>query len=1173
MMKHLTLLQKTYATLLLLMGIVATSSSFANDAKEEVKGLLPEISSTNESADEIDKKSMASELLISRSEEKATETLLKIIKKNKGAPHEPELHNRLAELHMRRSKSGRFFDLNRENASAQKALQLFPVPLKSGKEYVKKAIQVYDHILANFKTYQYTDTVLFENAFAYNQVSNTKKSLELYQTLIKSYPQSRYLPESIMAMGEIYYNEGKFKECLTEISKLDQYKDSRVYLYGMYKAAWAHYNLKNSTDSVEKLLIVANANSNVYSLRKEALKDLILFTSDFYQASQMYPFLKKHATADELVWIVSDLAQIYQSYSRYLDANMIIDSYQKDFPLSVNSVKLEMSLADNFEWLKKRSDVLKHLEMAQKHCQPKSEWATSNTQETYQQSCNIQLKSFQAEMIKKWWEIWEKNKLHKEFNELLIGLLRVAILNEDLAETDKKARFLLAEILFHNQNFEESSNQYQLVGDKSQDQQLRHDSYYSALYSFEKYIESSQFKNQISKKDVQDRIYVLSQQYLTFSPQGVHNQQVRLKLATVATEKKDYQQALNYLAEIREVDHQNKDLDFSIKCEDLQLEIFNIQKNYKELQEYAGILAAKSKDALRKKRLIQISQEAEFNQIIGSKENEKLLLAFSEKNIDLKLGQEALWKVISENYKNKKMMTAATLSEVYAKRYPSDERAQSALTEALGFYVSHGYFVKAISVSSLIKSETNRKDFAEKMGDYLRLEAKYLEASEKYLPLLEQVKPDSEEFLRLFEKIKFLSDKDPQVRLDKIYDRLIQKGIEPYLSRHQIKKANDLLLSGRDTEVFDIARKIMAKPITSEEKFGARMLQAQVLEKEFVSQSLKTSPSKLSLILAIKTEKFDKAYTSFNDALQMTQDPEKQKLALLGIQRTFDHFSSSMENIPLSDELSDQEKAAVKSELSKLVQPLVVRRKENEEKIAQVSGLKDSKSKDMAQALSLYLDSGRALNWPLILAKGSAISDLEEITEKTNYKLDQITINLDNFELKNLNLYHLALLALQEKKLQKSQYLLAQLESLNAKKPNPYIQYLQAYIYQKDNKFDLAYKNFSIALGQFEDVKVFNKISQLEEFIFLKAIKSYALKDYLTVLETYPKLKKYKANNIKLTQIYVDSLIETGQTEKAIHYLQSAVKQEKTASVVEYLKERLLALQKNGRQVSSETNK
>ncbi|MFN8945734.1 MAG: tetratricopeptide repeat protein, partial [Pseudobdellovibrionaceae bacterium] len=628
--------------------------------------------------------------------------------------------------------------------------------------------------------------------------------------------------------------------------------------------AWAFYNIKNSDDSVEKLLIVANAKTSAYSLRKEALKDLILFTSDFYKPTQMYPFFKKHTTDEEMVSIITDLSQLYQSYSRYEDSNLIIQQFQKESPLSPIAVRLEMALTDNYESMKKRDLVLKHIEIAQKHCQPKSEWATQNTQETYQESCNTKLKSFQAEITKKWWEIWEKNKKHKEFNEMMIGLLRIGIMNEDLAESDKKTRYLLAEVLFHKEKFEEASLQYQIVGDKSQEASIRHDSYYSALYSFEKHIGSPQSKDQLSKRDVQDRIYVLSQQYLTFSPQGIHNQQVRLKLAIIATEKKDYPEALKYLTEIKGT----KDPELSLKCQDLQLEIYNIQKDYKNLMEFALSLQSQTQDTKRKKQLIQISKEAELNEILDSKDNEKLLLAYSEKNSDIQLGQEALWKVISENYKNHKVMTAAELSEDFAKKYPQDPRSQSALTEALNVYIKYGFFSKAIQVIQFIKAETSKKDYTERLGDYFRLENDYLKASEKYMSVLESTKPSNEDFQRLIEKLKHLSEKDSQVQLEKIYSSLIQKGVEPYITRHQIEKAHGLIQNKKYAEAFEAARKIMSRSVSNEEKFGARLIQAQVLENEFVSQSLKTSPSKLSLVLAIKTEKFDKAFTSFNEALR-----------------------------------------------------------------------------------------------------------------------------------------------------------------------------------------------------------------------------------------------------------------------------------------------------------------
>src|SRR5262245_19467443 len=60
-------------------------------------------------------KSLETELLVSATEQKALLQLQKLLKKYHGTSLEPELYFRLAELYMRKSKTDRFFEINRQS--------------------------------------------------------------------------------------------------------------------------------------------------------------------------------------------------------------------------------------------------------------------------------------------------------------------------------------------------------------------------------------------------------------------------------------------------------------------------------------------------------------------------------------------------------------------------------------------------------------------------------------------------------------------------------------------------------------------------------------------------------------------------------------------------------------------------------------------------------------------------------------------------------------------------------------------------------------------------------------------------------------------------------------------------------------------------------------------------
>ncbi|MGC8011137.1 hypothetical protein, partial [Salmonella enterica] len=76
--------------------------------------------------------------------------------------------------YMRRSKSGRFFDLHQDTPLMK--LSPFPVPNERGAEAIKRAIKIYTKIEMEFPHFKQMDAVLFNNAFANQQIAQYKVS-------------------------------------------------------------------------------------------------------------------------------------------------------------------------------------------------------------------------------------------------------------------------------------------------------------------------------------------------------------------------------------------------------------------------------------------------------------------------------------------------------------------------------------------------------------------------------------------------------------------------------------------------------------------------------------------------------------------------------------------------------------------------------------------------------------------------------------------------------------------------------------------------------------------------------------------------------------------------------------------------------------------------------------
>lgn len=265
----------------LIATMVTTSSvSFALKKSKETKGLLPEVALDATDENKNQDRALNSELLITKSETKAIESLTRILEKKKGTPEEAGLLYRLAELYMRRAKSGRFFDLN-----TKKQQFVSNVGVKGATTYLNSAIKIYDSIIVRFPKYENLDAVHFNIAMASLQTRQTEKAKMHYTKITTDYTKSSIYPDALLELGEIYYNQQNFQAALEQFKKIDAFPKSKAYPYGSYKSAWCYYNMHQNDLAVNKLKEVVKNNppgsdARRYNMRKEALRDLTLFVEN-----------------------------------------------------------------------------------------------------------------------------------------------------------------------------------------------------------------------------------------------------------------------------------------------------------------------------------------------------------------------------------------------------------------------------------------------------------------------------------------------------------------------------------------------------------------------------------------------------------------------------------------------------------------------------------------------------------------------------------------------------------------------------------------------------------------------------------------------------------------------------------------------------------------------------
>jgi len=215
-----------------------------------------------------------------------------LIAKSHGKPFLPELYIRLAELYAEKSRVV-FFLRRLEMGERGKVREISSIEASGLKE---KAVETYLHIISHFPEFQELDKVHFFLAHEFRELGKYDEMAGHYDEIIKTYPLSEFVPESLLLLGDHAYQEKNIDQALGYYQRVLQYPKSSAIVIARYKLAWVHINKRNYVQALslfEKSVTNKDAPSTVdvdtynrVDIRLEALSDMAFTYSQVYKDSK-----------------------------------------------------------------------------------------------------------------------------------------------------------------------------------------------------------------------------------------------------------------------------------------------------------------------------------------------------------------------------------------------------------------------------------------------------------------------------------------------------------------------------------------------------------------------------------------------------------------------------------------------------------------------------------------------------------------------------------------------------------------------------------------------------------------------------------------------------------------------------------------------------------------------
>ncbi len=167
----------------------------------------------------------------------------------------PDALFRLAELHFEKAND----DYMQADENYQSELTRYeqgkrPEPPEIPRRDYSTTVEHFEELVADWPDYEQADGAYYLLAYCKLQMNEEEQARELLATLVESYPDSRFVPEAWVRIGEHWfaYAEGpeqlaKAKRAYEEAMK---YPDSKFYDKALYKLAWTYYRMDDFEQAI-----------------------------------------------------------------------------------------------------------------------------------------------------------------------------------------------------------------------------------------------------------------------------------------------------------------------------------------------------------------------------------------------------------------------------------------------------------------------------------------------------------------------------------------------------------------------------------------------------------------------------------------------------------------------------------------------------------------------------------------------------------------------------------------------------------------------------------------------------------------------------------------------------------------------------------------------------------
>ncbi len=691
-----------------------------------------------------------------------------LIDRSRSKPYVPELYMRMAELYIEKSKIVYFIQKEKIGNQKESSLSKFEYEV-----FKTRAIEIYQRILDHYPDYPDRDKVYFFMAHEHRELGNIDEMVNCYKTLIKNHPNSIYIPEAYLLLGDYYFAQQELELSTEHYKKVLDYPKSPAVAIARYKLAWCFINavdyekaIKLFEEAVMDIEASKELDVDTYrhvDVRLESLIDMAYCYPEYYKNStpeEAVNYFKRYSWSRQSYTIVMEkLANRYFAKRKW---EMAATLYRELCDIRQDPEKLLEYCNSIFECVQAigtYDSADKDVEIIVKAL--KKQKYSINVEESQKKRDIEKYEAYARNIVTHLHDRARKTKSKESFK--IAGAAYKSYL-EFFEESPVSADMLknYAEALFSAEEYLEAGKAYEKIYNTVKlDPQDKQDKLYSAVISYYNALKDKEHLNNYEITYARQGMRATGKMYASSYPQSPVIADVLFNVAWVAYDAGMNDKAVEELTAFIEKYPEGESAKAAVH---LVLDIHNMDENYKGLYEYGEKILANNRitDSKFKQEIAAIVKNAD-TKIVSSMtlkavdnwdQGKKELLTIADDKASSGMGEQALNALIVSAVEKNDYETFFTAGESLINKFPESPRSKETMGRMIETSYKIGQFRLMVEYMELfLRLDPDHKssaDFLSQAAKIREIFGQYDMANRHYLTLLNHPlysKKDQEEVI------------------------------------------------------------------------------------------------------------------------------------------------------------------------------------------------------------------------------------------------------------------------------------------------------------------------------------------------------------------------------------------------------------------------------------------